>query len=69
MLKKILLPTVVPMLFLASCKEASKPSDTPKPPDSKPATSSTDSAPAPAKADASAGEKISFSTQVLPILS
>jgi hypothetical protein len=57
------------MLFLVSCKKASKPSDTPKPPAAKPATSSTGSAPAPAKADAFAGEKISFSTQVLPILS
>jgi cytochrome c553 len=69
MFKKTILLTVLPMLFLASCKESSKPSDTPNPPDAKPATSSTDSAPAPAKADAFAGEKISFSTQVLPILS
>ena len=69
MIKKTILLIVIPILFLASCKEASKPSDTPKPPAAKPATSSTDSAPAPAKVDASAGDKTSFSTQVLPILS
>ena len=69
MLVKILLPIVVPLLFLASCKEAGKPTDTPNPPDPKPAASATDSAPAPGKVDAPTGEKISFSTQVLPILS
>ena len=69
MLRKSALLTVIPMLFLASCKEANKPSATPNPPDNKPAVSSADSAPAPAKVDASTGEKISFSSQVRPILS
>jgi hypothetical protein len=67
--QKSIFLSVIPMLFLASCKEVGKPSDAPKPADAKPAISSADPTLAPAKTDASVGEKISFSTQVLPILS